>query len=148
SELRIISLENDLNLAFKQTITKPKELDFKKFICKDKFSFKGYGELIETIKTYYNQATQLNTKDVESKIKALDLKKFNIYDICKGHDLTKVMLIGILKRIGKSNSGTMTSEEIERSLRLSFSILDFHKTQLKKHLDKINPKLVKIPLAS
>lgn len=148
SELRIVSLKNNLNLAFKQTTTKTKELDFKKFICKDKFIFKGYDKLIETIKTYYNQGVELNSKDLESQIKTLDLREFDNYDVCKGHDLTKVIIIGILKKIGKTNSENITTEEIERSLRLSFSLMDFNKTKLKKQIDRIDQNLVRTHTAS
>ncbi|HSC52345.1 MAG TPA: DUF4435 domain-containing protein [Phnomibacter sp.] len=148
SELRIISQCENLNLAFKQTKEKTKELDFKKFICKDKFTFKGYPLLIETIKTYYNQGVKLDATDIEKKIKALDLTNFSNYDICKGHDFSRVLIIGILKRIGKSSITTLTTEELERSLRLAYTMADFQKTNLKKQLDSINPKIVRIPTAA
>ena len=143
SYLRIVSLQNNLNLAFKETNVKTRELDFKKFICKDKFTFKGDDALIETIRTYYNQGVKIEAEYLQSKIKELDLSKFSLLDICKGHDFTKILLIGISKRIGKTNMNSVSTEEIERSLRLSYTILDFQKTELKKKLDLINKTIVK-----
>jgi hypothetical protein len=143
SELRILSKKENLNLSFKPSIAKPNELKYDKFICKDKFEFKGYEALLNAIKTYYNQATHLDNKDIILKLQQLDLAKYEGYDICHGHDLTKAIHIGLKKKIGKSKLSDVTADEIERSMRLAFSIIDFKKTDLKQKLDKINDKLVK-----
>ncbi len=143
SELRIISKKENLNLSFKTTKKRPKELKYEKFICKDNFVFKGYDELINTVKTYYNQAIHLNNQELIDKIKQLDLEKYDAFDICHGHDLSRIIQIGLKKKIGKSKLTSVTIDEIERALRLAYSLVDFAKTDLKKKLDKINKELVK-----
>lgn len=143
SELRILCKMENLNLSFKPSKLRPKELDYEKFICKNDFVFKGYDELINAVKTYYNQAVHLNNKDLINKLKQLNLEEYDAYDICHGHDLTKAIHIGLKKKIGKNKLIGVTSEEIERALRLAYSINDFSKTEMKKKLDKIDKKIVK-----
>ncbi len=143
SELRILSKKEKLNLSFKATEERPKELKFEKFVCKDNFVFKGYDDLINAVKTYYNQATFLNNEDLIEKIKKLDLDKYDAFDICHGHDLSRVIQIGLKKKIGKNKLINVTVDEIERALRLAYSLADFSKTDLKKKVDSINQELVK-----
>lgn len=147
SELRILSKQEKLNLSFKPSVKKPRELKYDKFICRDKFEFKGYDKLIEAVKTYYNQAVQLKNEELIDKIKLLNLEEYDAYDICHGHDLTRAIHIGLKKRIGKSKLSGVTPDEIERALRLAYTKDDFANTKIKKKLDVICKELVKSNVA-
>jgi len=143
SKLRIINKNENLSLAFKTSKVRKKELSYTKFICKDHLVFKGYEDLLNTVKKYYNQATNLDNEQMIIKLQDLDINGYDAYDICHGHDLTRVIAIGMKKRIGKSKLSSVSIDEIERVMRLSYTLLDFNNTKMKAKLDEINAKLVK-----
>jgi hypothetical protein len=142
AKLRIVNLQDKLSLAFKAKNDKEKEIDFKKFICKDKFCFLGTDSLIQTIKNYKNQAPNLDKNSISKRINELNISMHSMYDICKGHDCTRIIVIGLYKKIGSAKVSDVTEAEIERALRLSFSHLDFGKTELKNKIENIDKRLL------
>lgn len=143
SKLRIISILEGLSLAFKASKNKERELDFSKFICKRKFIYKGDEYLLNAIKRYYNQATGLNNVEIIKKMQNLEIDKYNEYDMCHGHDLTRAIAIGLKQKIGRNSLTGVTVLEIERAMRLAYSIDDFNKTKMKAKLDSVDKRIVK-----
>lgn len=132
--LRLYNYKNSLNLSFKPSPQKPKPLDYSKFICKNNFTYNGHENLIETIKRYYNQAIHLENANVIKALDMLETENHVKYDIAHGHDFVKIFLIGLKKKIGKSISTNVSEEDIERSIRLAYSFVDFKKTKLYANL--------------
>lgn len=50
-----------------------------------------------------------------------------IADLCQGHDLAAILGLGLSQHLGSMKP---KSEDIERLLRVAFSLIDFHKTRL------------------
>lgn len=144
SEIRILSIVENLNLAFKPSKERVRELDYKKFICKDELIFRGYENLVESVKTYYNQAVHLVTSEIVKKLNLLNLAAYSLFDICKGHDFSQLLVIAIQRRLGRQGIKTVTPDEIERALRLSFSQQDFDKTELRLKLQQISDDILRV----
>lgn len=143
AELRVVSINHNYKLKFKPSGIQTKELDYTKFVCKDNFCFKGVESLLETIKKYYNQAVHIPNEELVEKINNTDLSNYEILDICHGHDITKIIVVGMKKAIGKSNLSNTKPDDIERAMRLTFSKEDFYKTDLKKNIESISMELIK-----
>lgn len=144
SELRIINSKDNLSLSFKSKNNNDKELNYGKIICRNSLKFKGYNDLIDTVKRYRNQAVHLNNEEIIKKIEILNLDEYDIYDVCHGHDLTKVIQIGMKKKLGKNSLSSVTASELERVMRLAYNGADFSLTKLKMRIDEINDKLVTV----
>lgn len=143
SKLRIINKKENLSLAFKTSKDRKNELEFNKFICRNNFVYKGDESLLDAVKRYYNQALHLENAQMIVKLRDLDIDEYNAYDICHGHDLTRAIFVGMKKRIGKNKLSTVSVDEIERAMRLSYTLIDFNKTEIKKKLDQIDIAIVK-----
>lgn len=137
SRLKIVSKQEELNLAFKASGERKKELPYEKFICKKDFIYLGDRELIKAVKQYYNQALSLNTIDVIGLMKNLDIDSHPICDIVNGHDFSKILVIGLNKKLGTSKFKNCSTDEVERAIRLTFSILDFNKTRMRVRIDEL-----------
>lgn len=143
AQLRIVSLKNQYSIKFKPNGKETKQLDYTKFICKDSFSFLGNEQLIGAIERYYNQGLPKKNEEIIAEIESLDLSKYEILDICHGHDLTKIIVIAMKKALGKSSLTNTKQEEVERALRLAYNKEDFNQTNIKKQLDAISKDLIK-----
>lgn len=143
AHIRIISQKDKYFFRFKPSKEKPKELDYSKFICKNKFEFLGVDSLLDTIRRYYNQAVDLENTELKMKISNLNLGNYDVRDLCHGHDISRIISLGLKKAIGKNSTKDASVEEIERSLRLAYSREDFYSSGIKRKLDNISLNLVK-----
>ena len=141
--IRIISQIDGYNFQFKPSETKPKELEYAKFICKENFTFLGLDTLLESIKRYYNQAVGITNNELSEKIEQLDLDQYELLNLCHGHDLSRIIVVGLKKAIGKNATKTASIGEIERALRLAYTKDEFYQTDIKKQIDAISLGLVK-----
>ncbi|SKB76902.1 Protein of unknown function [Salegentibacter holothuriorum] len=144
SHLRIISNIHNYNFQFKPNnrLNETKELDYTKFISKSTLEFLGLDNLLETIKRYRNQGLQITNTELKERLSALDLNQYDLYQISHGHDISKIIVIGLQKALGKNSSNKATTIEVERAMRLAYTKEDFHKTELKKKIEKINFNLI------
>jgi len=62
-------------------------------------------------------------------------------DLVHGHDLVKIFVIGLAKKIGKAKCSKTSADEVERALRLSYSHADFVKTKLYSKLLESEKKI-------
>lgn len=143
AQIRMLSINEKYYFQFKPTGKQSKELDYTKFICKNTFSYLGLDNLLDTVKKYHNQGVHLSNKDLISKIKELDSDKYEILDICHGHDISRVIVVGMKKAIGKNSLVNTNVDEIERAMRLTYSREDFYKTEIKKKIEIISKELIK-----
>tara|TARA_R100000988_G_C3988182_1_gene161095 strand:+ start:398 stop:1270 length:873 start_codon:yes stop_codon:yes gene_type:complete len=143
AQIRIVNAINQYAIKFKPSGKETKPLDYSKFICKNSYDFLGFENLLEALKKYYNQGLPIKNEDLINQIKSLDLSKYEILDICHGHDLTKIIVIGMKKVIGKSNLSNTKQEEIERVLRLAYSKEDFDKTTVRRQIMTFSEGLLK-----
>ncbi|MGD0953458.1 MAG: hypothetical protein ABR985_13885 [Methanotrichaceae archaeon] len=73
----------------------------------------------------------IDDADLENKILKLDMNDFDIWQICSGHDLTRIFAVGLNRIFGFDNCGTFfTDEVIEKILRISYTYSLFSMTQL------------------
>ena len=141
--LRMLSIKNNYSLKFKPSGKESKELDYTKFICKDKYDFLGLDSLMKALERYYNQGLPKSNEELIQELESLDLDKYEILDIVHGHDLSNIIVVGLKKSIGKSSLNNTKRDEVERALRLSYSREEFSKTSIYKNLSGISDKIIK-----
>ncbi|WP_437823717.1 DUF4435 domain-containing protein [Tenacibaculum mesophilum] len=141
--IRILSIKNNYTIKFKPSGKETKELDYTKFICKDKFRFLGLNTLMSTLERYYNQGLPKSNEEIISELEALNLDEYEILDIVHGHDLSNIIVIGLKKTIGKSSLNKTKRDEVERALRLAYSKEEFTKTEIFRNLKAISSKILK-----
>lgn len=143
AELRILSIKNNYTLKFKPSGKETKELEYTKFVCKDKYDFLGIENLLQTIKRFHNQGLPKSNEELIQELDTLDLSKYEILDIVHGHDISNIIVVGLKKAIGKSSLNKTKRDEVERALRLSYSREEFAKTQIFRSLISISDTLIK-----
>lgn len=141
--MRILSIKNNYTLKFKPSGKETKELDYTKFICKDKYEFLGLDELMNALSRYYNQGLPKTNKELIEELESLDIDKYEILDIIHGHDLSNIIVVGLKKTIGKNSLNNTKRDEVERVLRLAYSKEEFTKTNLYGVLEKISTTIIK-----
>lgn len=141
--MRILSIKNNYTLKFKPSGKETKELDYTKFICKDKYDFLGPESLLKTLERYYNQGLPKSNEELIHELESLDLNEYEILDIVHGHDLANIIVVGLKKSIGKASLYNTKRDEVERALRLSYSREDFSKTNIYNNLNAISGKIIK-----
>ena len=67
---------------------------------------------------------------IEEKLNEIDARAFDLWHICAGHDIVKILGIGIKNIFGKSFARNTSEDELERSLRLAYGIDLFRNTDL------------------
>ena len=107
-----------------------KDLSYERFIDLDTFEV-NLNKLISEVKANSND---YSIKDDEIKKRILELKKceIDLWQVCSGHDLTKILALGLSRIFGFDKDGALTSEGIEKLLRISYSSSHFSVTQLYK----------------
>lgn len=98
-------------------------LDIKKLIAES---------LTKKCKIWINKKT--NIEDIidffEKKLNEIDAKAFKLWHTCAGHDMVKILVIGLKNVFGKNFARHTSKDELERSLRLAYGIDIFRKTAL------------------
>lgn len=130
--LRWVSAKNDLQLAFQKDGA---ELNLKNIIHKTLLTV----DESKLVRNVLNLTTGVNHSYVAIKkmlCKALKEKNFNLFQICRGHDVTTLISIGLTKVIGSKSRQIASRENIEKALILAYDSQDFQKTRLYKQVKR------------
>ncbi len=130
---RLVNQLEELGLMFKPSFQDGKELKFEKIIDKRTFTFLGEKQMFDSVKNYYNQAPALIYENIKEKIDKLAKKRYNIWQLCNGHDIIKIFAIGLKQKIGSKN---ISAIEIEKQLINSYDSAFFKETDLFKKIIK------------
>ncbi len=86
-------------------------------------------KLIQTIKNK-SQKQSLKDEELQKAIKDLEDPSHDLWQVCRGHDLTELLSLGLRKTIGTNNSTDVKPEILERALRLAYEFQYLHATKL------------------
>ena len=121
--LMYVSERNGLGLSFKS-------LDFGTFIDERDLGCDIEAMIRETIANTNSERT--SAKHTSRLLSAELEKEYDMKEVCRGHDLVKVLLIGLRDNFGGSNSKHLREGELGGALRLAYDDDVFTKTQLYK----------------
>jgi hypothetical protein len=123
--LRWLSSEakDNLNLKFE-------EINFDKFIIKDKKKLTVNIDKMVTIVKNNSTMYDINSEEFENKIHALEEQGYDLLHICNGHDVVEVLAIGLKKVFGNRRARCMNAETLEGIMRIAYDYSCFVSTQL------------------
>ena len=83
-------------------------------------------------------ATKMDIKFIKNLIHKLKDPNIVLHQLCRGHDMTKVLVIGLIKKFGDSTNPNFPScrKDLESSLRLAYTSVNFLRTQLCSSIKK------------
>lgn len=83
-------------------------------------------------------ATNVDKNFIKNLIHKSKDSKIDLRHLCRGHDLTKVLVIGLIKNFGNDTNPNFPScrKNLESSLRLSYTLDNFLQTQLYSSIKK------------
>ncbi len=110
-----------LNLTFSK-------LEFSKFINHKNLQIDEL-KLIQEIKNK-SQASSLPDEDLKQLLINKQNEKHDPWEICRGHDLVKILAIALRKLIGTNNKKEVEPDILERSLILAYEKAWFIKTEV------------------
>lgn len=119
--VRLASVENEWNLTFKS-------IEIKNFVDASTFS-SDMKKLVKEIKNK-SSAHALQEQNILAATTEILSRGYDQWEFCNGHDATKLIAYGLKKRYGTRKDSDSTQERIEESLKLSFSIECFRRTEL------------------
>lgn len=123
---RIYNIQEKLNLKFKP-VGNQNELKYSKFIKKTKFT--GDEDMINTVKSYYNQKPGLDVEKTKKGLAEITRNENDKYLILHGHDVANIMS-EIWKDMPKSNTKFDCRENIEACMRSAYCFDNFKKTDM------------------
>lgn len=124
---RWLSIKNNMYLKFNGIVfsdfvdVNSLEIDINVMIEKVKINSKRY---------------QLNDGRIRKQIESLYDPLHNLWDICNGHDLVEILVIGLQNAIGSKRQSSVSKPIIERHLRLAYDRSFFRKTNIYKSIRK------------
>lgn len=118
--LRLFSKQKNLNLKFRT-------LNFKNFISYDLELC--LTKLVECVKNCSNMH-HLDTNEIIDNITVIANEKYNPWDLCCGHDLVKILSVGLLRLWGTNSDNQVKNEILEKDLRLAYDFRSFEPTRL------------------
>ena len=121
--LMYVSERNGLGLSFKS-------LDFKAFIDSRNLECDIRAMINESIANTNSERT--SAKYTSRLLSAEMEKNHDMKEVCRGHDLVKVLLVGLRDNFGGSNAKHLREGELGGALRLAYDDDVFVKTQLYK----------------
>ena len=121
--LMYVSERNGLGLSFKS-------LDFKAFIDSRNLECDIRAMINESIANTNSERT--SAKYTSRLLSAETEKNHDMKEVCRGHDLVKVLLVGLRDNFGGSNAKHLREGELGGALRLAYDDDVFVKTQLYK----------------
>ena len=145
SYMRLLSLKNALNFAFKPDNETSKCFPYGKIIEANnkKLEHLAISKLIQVVCSYNNnQGAGKDQKQMEVQLTELMKKKYEEKQILHGHDLMNIIALS-LKYYGKSNKKKNEADDIETAFRLAYSIDYFKTTTLYSALEQYSKKIGK-----
>jgi hypothetical protein len=119
-----ISLQDQINLDFKR-------IEYGKFL--NEALQPNELKLIQEVKNK-SQRLDLVDRDLQKRLNQQRDPLHDLWQVCRGHDLTGILAHGLRKALGSNKPADVTPEVIERSLRLAYEFAYFCQTQLYKAL--------------
>jgi Protein of unknown function (DUF4435) len=119
--LRWISQIDELNLTFDG-------ITFSKFINDQTLQI-DEDKFIQEVK---NKSQAFGLKSADLKQRLIDERSCNhdLWQVCCGHDLVEILSLSLRKTIGSAKASDVEPSNLERSLRLAYEEIYFHKTQI------------------
>lgn len=119
--LRFLSVKEKLELKFN-------EIDYSKFINYQDFNF-NENELIKEV-VNNTENCKLSCDEIKTKLDFWKKQSVDSWQICCGHDLTKLISIVFSNILKSFKDNELNSNEVERVLRLSYQYKYFMDTLL------------------
>jgi Protein of unknown function (DUF4435) len=116
-----VSLQDGLHLTFEG-------IDFPKFIDEQTLTI-DEARLIEEVKKK-SQKAGLKTPELQQRLHRQKAPTHDRWQVCRGHDLINILVMGFRKALGSKQSNKVTVEILERDLRLAYEQRYFQTTQL------------------
>jgi hypothetical protein len=116
-----VSLQDGLHLTFEG-------IDFPKFIDDLTLTI-DEAKLIEEVKKK-SQKLGLKTPELQQRLNRQKAPTHDRWQVCRGHDLINILVVGFRKTLGSKRSNEVTVEILERELRLAYEQVYFQTTQL------------------
>ena len=123
--LRLYSIKAGLNLRFQG-------LRYSSWVNRTSFEA-SVSDLIEAVKNH-SQRLDLPSEVLAAGIQELANVRFEPREICAGVDLVEILSVGLRRLLGTNDSSPVTSAELRRYLRLSYSQQDFAASDLCKEI--------------
>lgn len=105
-----------------------RELTFENFVDQNKLGI-NIDQLLEEAELK-SKDLLINKKLIKAKIKSLKKEDHDPWEVCSGHDMIKILAIGLRFIFGNRKSRTITAEILEGILRLTYEYADFCLTKL------------------
>jgi hypothetical protein len=116
-----VSFQDALHLKFEG-------IQYGKFL--DKTSLKlDENNLMKEVKNR-SQQPALDLESLKKQFSELKDSKHDRWQVCRGHDLVEILSVGLLQMLGSRKATAVTSEILERSLRLAYEKSYFSQTKL------------------
>lgn len=134
-KLKLINLEQQLQLRFKPKDKNGNTIKYKKVVSDKSGDFLGVENLIDVVINYGENRTKgINVDKLKYDFVNKDINKYNILDIINGHDMANVLYI-IIKYVLKSKSTLIKDyTSIEECLILAYDTEEFLDSKLYKEL--------------
>lgn len=130
-ELRIVDKRNGWNLSYKKK--EKKDLEFKNFIDKRTFVYKGDKALIDAIKAF-SVRPDVNTPEAVTGLSALRAEGHDPLKIIVGHDVTRVIALAFKQFLHKEETEGLENEQVEITFRAAYNKNDFIATNLANNM--------------
>jgi hypothetical protein len=132
SVLRFLKEKYNQNWIFRtQKEEKYDYLKYKEFIDTEKLNL-DIQKMLKTIENKSNLPNYFkNNPNYTAELETLNKKDIDLKEYTNGHDLMNVLSIALEKVISnKANKGSVTGEELEKTLSIAYRLSDFETTQL------------------
>ncbi|WP_422543456.1 DUF4435 domain-containing protein [Methanosarcina sp.] len=117
----------------KQLYLKFENINFLKFIDRETLSI-NVEKLIEVVLENSNRQ-HIKVENILSELEKMEKNEFNLWCVCRGHDLVKILFIGIKYIFGSSNARYLDDPKgLERALRLAYESNFFVKTEIYNYM--------------
>ncbi len=121
--LRYVSEQENFGLRFQQ-------LSFSKFVCRE-LRVLDQPELVRTVKNK-SRLPNLDERLLIAKLERIETDhRISSWDLSNGHDMVEILALGLRKALGSRNQAEVSTDVLERSLRLAYEKQYFLKTGLR-----------------
>lgn len=117
--LRLYSIKNNLNLNFSR-------LNYQHFMNMETMEVDLDKLIEESLRE--SEAVSVDKDTVIRGIAALENEGYDPWDLCRGHDISEILALGLRHSFGTEHARNLYSNDVEEALRLSY--LYFNETKL------------------
>ncbi len=127
--LRWVSLREGYDFKFSGL----DEADFRVFVAVKPTLQLNINKLIKKVKDK-SQRHEVDDEQLFQAIERLSQDDHNLWDVCSGHDLVRIIAIGLRKLFGSNDTGQVKVDALEKGLRLGYETAYFYQTVLYRSL--------------